>query len=346
MLNGKARAQIWESMVFKSMPEMQVRILHLPHYFMKQTKSYVFFKNRTQEIFDFAVLVTISVPVLKQNIGKFKKGLIKNLPEPDYFEPSVVYEIKEQTLIELEGKIENEKIESLKTLENIPLNSSDFKTKVTAIIGKENFTQNRLILKKQSTEYIDNINSCTSNYQAKLATYLYFSTFSYFEAFITDVSKELIEQITKINQAEYIQNHSQSAELTSDRLKLDKEFDPRKKDRYTKFSKKLDNQGYKSPKEILISTLSDLLILKIENLKSVEIPEFLEKTLLLELSEKEKHIFHSLRNNRNSIGHGKNSFSPTLSSVIEANKFFKALSNKVDKHIIFHFFELKNYSHK
>ena len=38
---------------------------------MKQSKAHKDFKERTQEIFNFAVLVTLSVPVLKQNIKLF-----------------------------------------------------------------------------------------------------------------------------------------------------------------------------------------------------------------------------------------------------------------------------------
>ena len=305
---------------------------------MKQSTSYVFFKTRTQEIFNFAVLVTISVPVLKQSIGKFKKGLINNLPEPDYFEPSVVYEIKDETITELNGILEDDKLQRLNLFKDIPLNSSEFKSKVIEAIGEDSYVANRLIIKKQSLEYIDNIQSCTANYQSKLATYLYFSTFSYFEAFIIDISREIISSIKQLNQIEYLKNHTKSHELISDRAKLDKIFDSRKMDRYLKFSKKLDSQGYETPKEILFSTMLDLLIVKVDKLTANEIPDFLEKTLLLNLTEKEKSTYHSLRDNRNSIGHGKKGFTPTLSSVIEANKFFKALSDKVDKHVTFHFF--------
>ena len=143
---------------------------------MKQSTAYKDFKERTQEIFNFAVLVTMSVPVLKQNI--------KRLPDPDYFEPSVVYEISQDTIDTLtERGVEKDKIVKLKGLLNIPINSSEFKEKVVASIGEDDYKANRNEIKRQSKTYADNLTNCTTNYQSKLATYLYFSTFSYIETF-------------------------------------------------------------------------------------------------------------------------------------------------------------------
>ena len=89
---------------------------------MKQSTAYKDFKERTQEIFNFAVLVTMSVPVLKQNIKLFNDKKIKRLPDPDYFEPSVVYEISQDTIDTLtERGVEKDKIVKLKGLLNIPI---------------------------------------------------------------------------------------------------------------------------------------------------------------------------------------------------------------------------------
>lgn len=309
---------------------------------MRQSNSYIYFKNRIQEIFNFAVLITVSVPVLKQNIGKYKANLINKLAEPDYFEPSVVYNITSLTIDELtEKNIDSEKIEKLKILIDIELNSREFKEKVIQCIGEDLYNTHRNIIKKQSLSYVNNIEQCSKGYKGKLATYLYFSTFSYFEAFIIDISKEIISSIEKLDQNKIITNPTE--EFVSDKIKLSQKFDPRKKDRYLKYSKKIRQEGYFTPKEILFSSLSEILISKIDNLKSNEIPDFLEKTLLLSLTKEEKETFHSLRTNRNSIGHGKNGFTPTLKNVIDANKFFKLISTKVDQHIVNCFFELENY---
>ena len=82
---------------------------------MRSSNSYLLFKKSIQEVFNFAVIVTAGIPVLKENIKIYRKGIIKKLPDPDYFEPSVMYEIKEPTLIKLtELGIDESKIAQLK----------------------------------------------------------------------------------------------------------------------------------------------------------------------------------------------------------------------------------------
>lgn len=311
---------------------------------MKQTNSYTEFKERTQEIFNFAVLITLSVPVLKQNLNLFKAGTIKRLPDPDYFEPSVVYEVKEETIEKLESiGIDKEKIDKIRMFKDIPLNNAEFKAKIIEAIGEDDYKGNRNTIKRQSKKYIENINNCTTNYQTQLATYLYFSTFSFFEAFIVDISNEIITSFNKIDKTNYIDNFKPSNDIIADMIKLDKTFDPRKKDRYKKYSEKISSAGYKTPESLMFSSMTDIYTNRIENLKANEIPVFLEKTLMFKMTEDEAKTFHSIRDNRNSIGHGAKGFSPHLNDVIKANKYFKSLSDRIDKHVSFYFFSLKNF---
>lgn len=311
---------------------------------MKQSNAFKEFKERTQEIFNFAVLITLSVPTLKQNIRLFNDGTINRLTDPDYFEPSVIYEIKQGTIDDLKGKgVAEEKIEKLTALQGLPLNNKEFKSNVIQAIGEEDYKTYKGIIKRQSKNYIDNISNCTTNYQTKLATYLYFSTFSYFEAFIIDISLEIISGFNKLNKEDYIDNYKPSHDIISDMIKLDKVFDASKKDRYVKFSKKLRTDGYVNPEKLVFSSLAEIFNTRIENLKANEIPVYLEKTLVFKMTEDETSTFHSIRNNRNSIGHGGTAFTPHLNDVINANKFFKSLSERIDKHVTFYFFNLKNY---
>jgi len=311
---------------------------------MKQSESYIEFKNRIQEIFNFAVLITLSVPVLKRNLKLFNDGTIPRLPEPDFFEPSVMYEIKQHSLDELTNKgIDSSRIEQLSLLLNIPLNNKEFKDKTIQILGEEDYKKYRNIFKLQSSNYIENISNCTANYQSKLATYLYFSAFSYFEAFILDLAKEIIDNFATVDKNQYINDFALSNDKEVDMTKLDKKFDSGKIGRYEKYSKIIRSKGYINPEKLMFSTLTDIYNTKIDNLKANEIPDFLEKTLLFIMTPDEKETFHSIRNNRNSIGHGENSYSPCLNDVINANKFFKGLSDRIDKHAIFYFSPLKNY---
>lgn len=311
---------------------------------MKQSNSFKFFKEKTQEIFNFAVIVTVSVPSLKQAVNIYKKGLIGRLPDPDYFEPSVVYSITSNTIEQLENlDFDNSKIDLLKKLLDVPFYNSEFKKKIINIIGKDEYNKHRNILKKQSPSYLDNILDCTSNYQSKLASYLYFSTFSYFEAFIIDISKEIVENLPNIDSKSYVENYTPTTDNIGDKIKLDKDFDPRKQDRYKKYSAKLKSVGYLMPEEVLFSSLLDNFSNKINDLKANELPEHLEKILFFKMTEDERIRYHQIRANRNSIGHGTKTYNPNLTDVINANKFFKNLSKRIDQHVSFYFFKLKNY---
>lgn len=311
---------------------------------MKHSKSFIAFQEKTQEIFNFAVLITASVPALKECIGKYKKGLNSRIPDPNYFEPSVIYEIFPETITELQNKgLEQHQLENLKSHIGKSYGNREFKELMITILGKTIYVENRSILKKQNFKYVDNLIDCSNNYQSKLATYLYFSLFSYFEAFILDLAQEVLSSLSYLDGKKYVDNHTENFEEEKNKAKLSNDFDPRKIDRYKKYSAKLKDQGYLTPKEILLSSLLDNLNSKIDNLKASDIPNFLENTFFITFNKKENELYHSLRDNRNSIGHGKKSFTPTIKDVIIANKFFKELSLKIDKQMTQHFFELQNF---
>lgn len=53
------------------------------------TQAYIRWKNQTQSVFDFAVLISHAVPALKRQISLLEKGVITELPRVDYFPPDV-----------------------------------------------------------------------------------------------------------------------------------------------------------------------------------------------------------------------------------------------------------------
>lgn len=298
-----------------------------------------------QEIFNFAVLVSTSVPSLKLNLKLYKEGKINRLPDPDYFEPSVMYEITDDSLKKLqEENIENVHLEKLSEIKGKSYNNKEFKITVIKIIGEDLYKKHRNTLKKQSLQYVSNIEDCATDYKKRLATYLYFSAFSYFEFYIGEICDEIINSQPKIDIDSYLSNHLATHENTQKRIKLDHNLDSRRIDRYKSISKQLINEGYKKPNEILFNSLISLLKSQSEDLKANNIPDFLEKVFLYKFSKSDSDTFHSIRSNRNSIGHGDHSYAPDLSDVVEMNRFLKKLSSDIDSHIIFHFKELNNFS--
>jgi hypothetical protein len=312
---------------------------------MAESKSYASFKTRIQEIFDFAILITISVPELKKNIKLYESKKINRLSDPDYFEPSVRYSITDETILRLqENSVEQKDIDSVRSVLNNEYNNKEFKDRIIELVGEDFYNKNRNILKRQSTSYINDLKTCATDYKQKLATYLYFSTFSYFEAYIIDICKEISSSFEKVDYKKYIEDNPVDSDTTkSERNKLGKKFDKGKMDRYLKYSKTLKAKGYLQPSQLMFATLIDYLNTNIEDLKANQIPDFLMKVFLFQMTENDKKTYANIRTNRNSIGHGASNFTPYLSDVINANKFFKKLSKEIDSHILFHFDTILNY---
>ncbi|TCD03130.1 HEPN domain-containing protein [Pedobacter psychroterrae] len=310
---------------------------------MEQSNAYIAFKKRTQEIFSFAVLVTSSVPILKYNITLYNKGSIKRISEPDYFQPSVIYEINDSTLSDLrENGLDEEKLALLLEMKDTPLNNREFKDCVVKKIGETAYKTHRNILKRQSGGYISNLYDCTSGYQTKLASYLFFSLFSYFEAFIGELTKEVIEHFQRLDVPEYL-SEMQTLNLTKEYRNLNNVYDPRKIDKYKKYSRDLQTKGYQKPENLMFSSMLDLLKSTSENMKANEIPAFLKKFYFFEMDEIDNDTYHNFRDNRNSIGHGATSFIPTLKNVTDANKFFRRISKEIDSHVTRHYMNLTNF---
>lgn len=73
---------------------------------MHETEAFTKWKNNTQEIFDFSVLVHYAVPALKQKINLIEKGKANALCRPDYYKSHKEnYYSSENLLISLKSRI-------------------------------------------------------------------------------------------------------------------------------------------------------------------------------------------------------------------------------------------------
>jgi hypothetical protein len=74
-----------------------------------RTESFEDYKERVEQIFNFAAVVTVGIPALKQQISLFNKKTIHSIPRPDFFEASVNYKIDDAVLKKLkENDLEQE----------------------------------------------------------------------------------------------------------------------------------------------------------------------------------------------------------------------------------------------
>lgn len=188
---------------------------------------------------------------------------------------------------------------------------------------------------------IDRLEKITPKYRKTLGKLVFLNSFSYFEAYISEIPNEFLEF------------HGMGKEFSKreDEIKktiLDNKFEPftkklrepikkGKEAKYKKIKAQLINNGYYFPKE-LISTYGMKRIQKqLEELKAVQIPDLLKDIFELKLSETEIKEFTRLRDFRNDIAHGKVQ-EVDLRKAISSNEFFRNLAIKIDKHIVTYFF--------
>ena len=76
--------------------------------------------------------------------------------------------------------------------------------------------------------------------------------------------------------------------------------------------------------------------------KSADIPNLISNLLIMDIQKNEIDRFHTLRDHRNKIAHGKN-LSYDLKRAIDANYFLYNLAKAIDEHVIKYFFINEKY---
>lgn len=216
--------------------------------------------------------------------------------------------------------------------------------------------------------FIDDLNigkleGLSSDYKANLGKYTLISAFSFFETYIKDTVKELIEfhggEDIFINNLhnrhkDYLLN--QDIALKEEKSKLQEPLKKKDTQKYKKYINSLNlKPNYRNPSELLATFGLKYFVELVtgSGYKSVLIPDILEFGFGMDLSDKiNKHpdyiqydlreTFNIMRDLRNNIGHG-NSNDIGFEKVMDLIRFLRYLSVKTDEHLVEHFFVLERY---
>ncbi|ELY1990516.1 hypothetical protein SL034_005669 [Vibrio harveyi] len=200
-------------------------------------------------------------------------------------------------------------------------------------ISHERQTQMNLELKQRSI-----------GYKQKLAKYTMLSNFSFFESYINDVIYEFIDSHGGVDQLlanakkktlDHITNDSGDIEKL--RRKIRRANKVKSYQQYVSASDKLDELGYRFPSEQFSTYGIKMLVDRLSNLRSVEIPDLLSDGFSLELTEQEISEFHGIREIRNKIAHG-DPVDLSLREVAEKCQKIRNIVKKVDQHLLRYFF--------
>lgn len=124
--------------------------------------------------------------------------------------------------------------------------------------------------------------------------------------------------------------------------KLRKEHNSKHIHRYRKFTRLIDNASIVWPSEKLALYGAKQMINNKKRWKSADIPNLMTDLLTYDLDTQSKDNFHTLRDDRNKIAHGKR-LSYTLDKALLGNEFLYNLAKKLDEHVVKNFMIIEKY---
>lgn len=195
------------------------------------------------------------------------------------------------------------------------------------------------------------VRASTKVYKESLARHVFFSSFSFFEAYVGNVLREIIEFHGReaVLLRTSLNEHTKScdSEALKSKRKLQEYYNPRNKDRYTSHGRKLVGTGYRFPSTLLSTFgLRKLIeLIESEKIRAVDIPDILQEALHLDLDETTEVLeFHKYRGIRNRIAHGTASPADfSLPKAVEANDFLRNLALKIDGHVVQYFLVVETF---
>jgi antitoxin component of MazEF toxin-antitoxin module len=186
-------------------------------------------------------------------------------------------------------------------------------------------------------------------YRSKLSKYILISNFSFFEAYVIDALKEMIDFhggregfIEKSKRRGELQIKNESPEIEVIRRKIRRQDKPSRVSSYKAASAKLTEKGYIFPSDLLSAYGARMLIQKISNMSANDIPDVLVDGLHMEIDDNRVLEYHNSRELRNRIAHG-DSVNLTIEQVTNMSKALRSLVLDIDQHLLRYYFISENY---
>lgn len=194
------------------------------------------------------------------------------------------------------------------------------------------------------------LRTLTKDYKQRLTAYLWLSSFSFFEAFVSGALQELLDFhggaeafiASAEKNARLAVTKPHPREVVTSRSRLSGVFAHHKVERYKKHTRILQQQGYSFPSELLASYDIRMLVSKAGELKAAEIPTLLTHGLHFEFSADMLARYERYRKIRNDIAHGTQS-AHSLKEAFDVRKNLGILASQVDEHIVANFFIMETF---
>lgn len=208
--------------------------------------------------------------------------------------------------------------------------------------------KNELFIHDDST--LGQLKELTADYKHRLTAYLWLSSFSFFEAFVSGAIQELIEfhggtkkfiaSTDAVAGQAVTKTHSR--EVVKSRSRLSGKFAPHKTEEFKKHTRVLEQAGYRFPSELLASYGVRMLVSKAHELRAVDIPALLSEGLHFQFTADDLKRYDRYRKVRNNIAHGM-ATAHSLKDAFDVRKNLGRLASQIDEHIVANFFVVETF---
>ena len=185
------------------------------------------------------------------------------------------------------------------------------------------------------------------DYKKVLGNSLTLSIFSYFESYIFDVLKEILEfqkldcgknflEFANEKRKDSFKLEQSTLQIKTHVKKLRDRVKPEKKSSYSKAIGELSKTSYQLPSQLFTVFGIREVEKNLDNFKAKDIPMIIEVVLGLELTQDETDTFGIMRDKRNKVAHGQG-ITIELKEAIRYAKFLRNLAGRIDQHICKYF---------
>ncbi|HEX8211775.1 MAG TPA: hypothetical protein VF584_16490 [Longimicrobium sp.] len=186
-------------------------------------------------------------------------------------------------------------------------------------------------------------------YPTVLGATLLLSIFSYFEAYFFSLIDEVLqfhggeEGVERAIRKQF-SPRARSPEADRALALLRMNHNPGRADQYRKHVAALRNEPVLWPSQRLMLFGLRQVVAQRKRWKSVHIPDLMADLLTYPVSQAEHDRFHTIRDQRNGIAHGR-VLGHDLRKAVDASNFFRELSLRLDTHVVENYLVIERYAH-
>ncbi|MCB9779723.1 MAG: hypothetical protein H6742_14255 [Alphaproteobacteria bacterium] len=186
----------------------------------------------------------------------------------------------------------------------------------------------------------DKLRAFKPSYKKTLGRFVLLSSFSYFEAYVQDAIREVIDFHGDwkggLREKNLRSMNTNDPMISKARRGLTERRKAGPEQRYAKLQATLREAGYRFPSDLVAAFGIAKVEEALQDLRAARIPEFLQSAFGFDMPADDLLEFQRLREWRNTVAHGRGA-EVDLGEAMTANRFLRGLAMRIDSHLVRNF---------